>query len=104
MFVVSSVARFKAGHLAVLCFPVKGNWATADPLRKTRAMVESNMRGIESTFWSTLAAVQCTSRSALMAGDGDPARLGCPGQSSGVVQRAHRMKAVCSLRFPPGNK
>jgi len=91
MSVVSSVARFKAGHLAVLCVPVKGkgNWATADPPRRTRARVESNIgrRGwcTESTFWSTLAAVQWASRSGLMTGDGDPAKLGRPGQPSRVV-------------------
>ena len=43
MVVASSVARFTAGQLAVLCFPVKGNWATADPLRRARARVDNNM-------------------------------------------------------------
>jgi hypothetical protein len=45
MVVASSVARFTAGHLAVSCFPVKGNWETTDPLRsaRTRIQVYSNM-------------------------------------------------------------
>lgn len=41
---VSSVARFTAGHFVVLCSPVKGNWATEDPLRRARARVENSMR------------------------------------------------------------
>lgn len=43
MVVVSSVARFMAEQLAVLCSPLKGNWVAADPVRRRRARVESNI-------------------------------------------------------------
>jgi len=43
MAVDSFVARFRAGHLAVLCFPAKGNWATVDPARKARTRADRNM-------------------------------------------------------------
>lgn len=80
MVVVSSVARFTAGHLTVLCSPVKGNWATVDPLRMARAKVDSNMRIGDGVYVYVLANLlyysgqvdQCCQA---VAGDVDPAKL-----------------------------
>ena len=52
MVVVSFLARFTAGQRAVLCSPLKGNWATTDPAKRTMAKVDNNMgKGFQPTVW-----------------------------------------------------
>lgn len=43
MVIISSLARFTAGQRAVLCSPLKENWATADPVKRAAAKVDNNM-------------------------------------------------------------